>query len=120
MSIEIADVEVKLERVSDNESEENEEEEGLKRKRINRELDTNHAISGCTFKRMVKDIAYEVTKGKDIRWEANALEALQEDAEMYLIETFHRANKAKKMCKQETLRVDHMIAARQLPLMGRS
>ena len=122
MPIEIPEIEIKLEKVSDDEREEeasggiscDESEESAdegserKRKRINRELDTNRAIPTGAFKRMVKEMAMELTKNKDIRWESKAIDALHEDAEMYLTETFHRANQAKKMCKQVTLGVNHM------------
>ena len=41
------------------------------------------------------------------KWEADALEALQVDAEAYLTTTFHKANKARSMCKHLTLGKDH-------------
>ena len=108
MPIEIPEVEIKLERVSDD------EEEAVERKRrktVNREKDTTRAIPTASFRRMVREMAAEITEGKDIRWEGAALDALHEDAEMYLIETFHKANQSKNMCKNVTLGRQHMVQA---------
>ena len=108
MPIEIPEVEIKLERVSDDEEEEVVER---KRRKLNREKDTIRAIPTASFRRMVREMAAEIMEGKDIRWESNALDALHEDAEMYLIETFHKANEAKKLCKNVTLNRQHMVQA---------
>ena len=76
---------------------------GKKRKR--QRPNDSDSIPKAAFKRMVREIA-EAFK-PDLRWEADALEALQVDAEAYLTTTFHKANKARSMCKHLTLGKDH-------------
>ena len=109
----IPDIEIKLEKVSDEEESNNSEQEEVepRRKRINRELHTNKAIPPRAFKRMVKEITAELTGGKDMRWQSDALEALHEDAETFMIENFDKCNQIKKLCKSVTLQHAHMVQA---------
>lgn len=53
--------------------------------------DTIPAIPVAAFQRLVRELSEE--RKIDMRWEAEALEALQVDAEAYLIEKFQQAKK---------------------------
>lgn len=67
--------------------------------------DTVPAIPTASFRRLVREISQD--RNADLRWESDALRALQVDAEAYLIESFHRANKVRKLCKSKTLGAEH-------------
>lgn len=67
--------------------------------------DTVSAIPVASFHRLVREIAQDIKS--DLRWEADALHALQVDSEAYLIEAFQRANKVRRLCKSKTLGAEH-------------
>ena len=85
------------------------DDEKVKQKTKKRHNPFTDAIPKAAFRRMVKEIAGKYKT--DLRWEAEALEALQVDAETYLLEQFHRANKARVLCKHLTLGKNHWAQA---------
>jgi histone H3/H4 len=67
--------------------------------------DTVPAIPVAAFQRLVREITHDIKP--DMRWEADALEALQVDAEAYLLQNFHDSNQIRSLCKSKTLNWDH-------------
>ena len=67
--------------------------------------DTVSAIPVAAFHRLVREIAGELKS--DLRWEKEALEALHVDTEAYLIESFDRGNKRRKINHKSTLTREH-------------
>ena len=67
--------------------------------------DTIPAIPVAAFSRLVREIANDLRS--ELRWEASAIEALQVDAEAYLIERLDSANKKRLLSRQKTLGVNH-------------
>ena len=76
-----------------------------KRRAVQRSSDLSSAIPSAVFRRLIRDIAHDYRS--DLRWEADALEALQVDAEAYLIGRFSEANKKREMCQSQTLKKIH-------------
>lgn len=76
-----------------------------KRRAVQRHSDLSPAIPSAVFRRLIRGIAYDYRS--DLRWEADALQALQVDAEAYLIGRFGEANKKREMCKSRTLKRIH-------------
>ena len=76
-----------------------------KRRAVQRSSDLSPAIPSAVFRRLIREIASEYRS--DLRWEADALEALQVDAEAYLLGRFGEANKKREMCKSLTLKKIH-------------
>ena len=68
--------------------------------------DTVPAIPMASFARLVREISGDIRS--DLRWESKAIEALQVDAEAYLIERLDAANKKRKFSHQKTLCVNHL------------
>jgi len=64
---------------------------------------TRLLIQKSPFKRLVKEITEDYTAG--IIYQKNALEALQEAAEDYIIEIFKNANKQAKYGNRKTITV---------------
>ena len=82
------------------------QEHHRKRRRVGlRSSDLVSAVPSVVFKRLVREIASDFKS--DLRWESDALEALQVDAEAYLIGRFSEANKRKNLCKSGTLKKAH-------------
>ena len=77
----------------------------VKARRARRRSEVPAAIPVASFYRLVRELSQE--RKSDIRWQADALKALQVDAEASLIKLFDRANKVRRLCKSKTLRVDH-------------
>jgi histone H3 len=77
--------------------------EPKRRQKRRRELPP--AIPVASFYRLVREISQD--RKSDIRWQADALKALQADTEANLTGLFDRANKVRRLCKSKTLRVDH-------------
>ena len=73
-----------------------------KRRAVHRSSDLSSAIPSAVFRRLIREIAHDYRS--DLRWEADALEALQVDAEAYLIGRFGEANKKREMCQSRTLK----------------
>ncbi len=67
--------------------------------------DTIPAIPVASFRRLVREISYELKS--DLRWEAEALKALHVDAEAYLIQRFDEAKQRMRMARVKTVDVDH-------------
>jgi histone H3/H4 len=80
-----------------------------KHKVSRRTSDLVSAVPTAVFKRLVREITQDIKS--DIRWEAEALEALQVDAEAYMIERFGEANKKREMCDSRTLKKAHFVVA---------
>jgi histone H3 len=76
-----------------------------KRRAVQRTSDLSSAIPSAVFRRLIREIASDYRS--DLRWEADALEALQVDAEAYLIGRFGEANKKREMCNSRTLKKIH-------------
>lgn len=76
-----------------------------KRRAVQRHSPLSPAIPSAVFRRLIREIAHDYRS--DLRWEADALEALQVDAEAYLIGRFGEANKRREMCKSRTLKRIH-------------
>ena len=74
-----------------------------------RSSDLVSAVPSAVFRRLVREIASDFKS--DLRWEAEALEALQVDAEAYLIGRFSEADKLKKLCKSGTLNRAHFAVS---------
>jgi histone H3 len=60
----------------------------------------------ASFYRLVREISQD--RRSDVRWQADALKALQTDAEANLTGLFDQANKVRRLCKSKTLRVEHL------------
>ena len=76
-----------------------------KRRCIRRSSDLCPAIPVAVFRRLVREVGDTIRS--DLRWEADALEALQVDAEAFLIGRFGQADKRRELCKFGTLRKAH-------------
>jgi histone H3/H4 len=74
-----------------------------------RSSDLVSAVPSAVFRRLVREIASDFKS--DLRWEAEALEALQVDAEAYLIGRFGEADKLRKLCKSGTLKRAHFAVS---------
>jgi len=77
---------------------------GSKRKRPDIS-DTIPAIPVASFRRLVREISYDLRT--DLRWEAEALNALHVDAEAYLIQQFDEAKRRMKMARVKTVDAGH-------------
>lgn len=80
-----------------------------KHKVSRRASDLVSAVPTAVFRRLVRELTQDVKS--DMRWEAAALEALQVDAEAYMIERFGNANTKKEMCDCRTLKKVHFVVA---------
>ena len=80
-----------------------------KHKASRRASDLVSAVPTAVFRRLVREITQDVKS--DMRWEAVALEALQVDAEAFMIERFGDANKKREMCESRTLKKAHFVVA---------
>ncbi len=79
-----------------------------KKRRPNRKgSDVAPVIPSAVFRRLVREIAQDFKS--DLRWEADALEALQVDAEAYLMERFSAADGKREMCNARTLKKLHFV-----------
>ena len=79
-----------------------------KKRRPNRRAsDLTSAVPTAVFRRLVREITNDIKS--DLRWEAEALEALQVDAEAYMIDCFGEANKNREMCQSRTLKKIHFV-----------
>ena len=77
---------------------------------------TDNVIRRLPFQRLVREISRELlgtSGGREYRYQANALLALQEAAEAYLVELFYWTNEIAIHCKRVTiLPRDMMLACR--------
>ena len=80
-----------------------------KRRPNRRSSDTGPVVPTAVFRRLVREITQDVNS--DLRWEAEALEALQVDAEAYLMQRFGEADKKRDMCKSRTLKKIQFVVA---------
>lgn len=78
-----------------------------KHKVSRRASDLVSAVPTAVFRRLVREITQDIKS--DIRWEAEALEALQVDAEAFMIERFGEANRKREMCESRTLKKAHFV-----------
>jgi histone H3 len=62
------------------------------------------------FQRMVREIAQDF--GPDFRFKRTAIQALQEAAEIFVTETFHKADMARKHASRKTLHVQDIRFSR--------
>lgn len=90
---------------SDNE-EDNEEEE------ITDDCGEGPFIPKTPFKRLVKEIAQDFAV--DLRFQKEAIDALQQVSEEYLIKLFHDANKCAEHAKRQTVTPDDIKLVRFL------
>jgi histone H3/H4 len=63
--------------------------------------DTVSAIPVASFRRMARFMAEDVKS--DLRWEKDALEALQVAAEAFMVEKFQKAKKTSNICARKTI-----------------
>jgi histone H3/H4 len=63
--------------------------------------DTVSAIPVASFRRMARYMAEDVKS--DLRWEKDALEALQVAAEAFMVEKFQEAKKTSSICARKTI-----------------
>ena len=63
--------------------------------------DTIPAIPVASFHRMARFMAEDVKS--DLRWEAEALEALQVAAEAFMVEKFQKAKETSNICARRTI-----------------
>jgi histone H3/H4 len=80
-----------------------------KRKASKRGSDLVSAVPTAVFRRLVREITQDIKS--DLRWEAEALEALQVDAEAYLVGRFGEANNKREMCESRTLKKAHFVVS---------
>jgi histone H3/H4 len=78
-----------------------------KRRPTRRSSDLSSAVPSAVFRRLVREITNDIKT--DLRWEAEALEALQTDAEAYMVSYFGDANKKRQMCESRTLKRIHFV-----------
>jgi histone H3/H4 len=81
-------------------------------------------IPKATFRRLVEEIAAECKS--DLRIQQDAVDTLQEDAELLIIERFKRCSRLAEICRKDTIRDEHWNFVREdegslaLPYSGRS
>jgi len=96
-----------MEPITEPQAEEPKEEPRRRVKRRRPELsDTVPAIPVAAFRRLVREITHDIKS--DLRWEDQALEALQVDAEAYLMKAFHDSDGIRRLCRSKTLTGDHL------------
>ena len=66
--------------------------------------DTVSAIPVASFRRMARYMAEDVKS--DLRWEKDALQALQVAAEAFMVEKFQKAKKTSSICARKTVSVE--------------
>ncbi len=69
------------------------------------------AIPVAAFRRLVREITHDIKS--DLRWEEEALEALQVDAEAYLMGGFHKSDGIRRLCGSKTLTHEHLRQGRR-------
>ena len=77
-----------------------------RRKKLRRPVhsDTIPAVPVATFKRIARAMAEDFRM--DMRWEAEALEALQVGAEAFMVEKFQKGKETSDLFKRKTIGVD--------------
>jgi histone H3/H4 len=81
-------------------------------------------IPRVTFRRLVEEIAAGYKS--DLRIQQEAIDTLQEDAELLLVERFKRCSRLAEICRRDTVRDEHWNFVREdeeslaLPYLGRS
>jgi len=80
------------------------------RKKLRRPVlsDTVPAIPVASFRRMARTMANDCKS--DLRWEADALEALQVAAEAFMVEKFQKAKQTAQLFDRKTLGVEVLRA----------
>jgi histone H3 len=76
------------------------------------------SIPKVSFRRLVQEIASEYKS--DLRFQQEALDALQESSENLIIEQFHRCSELADLCKLDTVREEHWRFVREVPCSGTS
>ena len=76
-------------------------------------------IPRLPFARAVREIALEFWRGDDLRFQADALQALQEAAEAYLVGLFEDVNLCAIHAKRVTIMVKDVQLARRIRGLGR-
>ena len=66
------------------------------------------------FQRLVREIAAETPNGNELRFQSNAILALQEAAEMYIVQLFEDAYMCSIHAKRVTLMVKDLKLARRI------
>lgn len=75
---------------------------------------TDLLIRKLPFARLVREVTYEYAVNKEFRWKAEALLALQEMAETYLVGLFEDANLCAIHAKRVTIQVKDIQLARRI------
>jgi histone H3/H4 len=79
------------------------------------------AIPKVSFRRLVEEIARDCKS--DLRFQATAIEALQESAEEMMTERFARCSELVDLCKLDTVRQEHwrfVQEGKAVPCSGKS
>ena len=75
-------------------------------------------IPKASFRRLVQEVASEFKS--DMRFQQEALDALQESTENLVVERFHRCSELAELCKLDTVREEHWRFVREVPCSGTS
>jgi len=78
----------------------------------------SHAVHRPALALQVKEVCQEYAPHKDYRWQAQALMALQEMAEAYLVGLFEDANLCAIHAKRVTIMVKDIQLARRIRGLG--
>ena len=71
---------------------------------------TNLLFPKRPFQRLVREIVQDLSS--DIRFTSESMQAIQEAAEIFVTETFHKSDMARKHAKRNTLQVEDIRFAR--------
>lgn len=75
------------------------------RKTKRRRLDDDQGIPKQAFRNLVHQIAHDIKS--DLRFQSEAMDALQAAAENLLTDRFRRCSELALLCKMDTVRTDH-------------
>lgn len=75
---------------------------------------TDLLLKKLPFQRLVREVAQQINSQEELRWEKKALGALQEGAEMYLVQLFQDANMCALHAKRQTIAPKDIQLARSL------
>ena len=78
---------------------------------------TDNVIRRLPFQRLVREVTrelFDASGGREYRYQANALLALQEAAEAYLVELFYWTNEIAIHCRRVTILPRDMMLARRI------
>ena len=77
---------------------------------------TNPLFPKRPFQRLVREIMQDIKS--DVRFTSGSMQAIQEAAEIFITETFHKSDMARKHAKRNTLQVEDIRFARFMTQVG--